>query len=426
MKQNIMYNGVPWFDQNGNTVNAHGGCVVEDDGVFYLFGEYKTNDINKFNGFSCYSSKDLSTWYFEGMALPPQQSVLLGPDRIGERVKVIKNEKTRQFIMLMHTDDLNYMDPHIGLAVSDTITGPYEFVGPLLYNGEPIRRWDMGTFVELDGTAYLLLHEGDLYRLSKDYLVAEEKMVENIAPGGESPTMFRAGEYYFWMFSNKTSWERNDNYYFVAKNLSGPWKSQGLFCPEGSLTHNSQCSFAFTLNDTPIYMGDRWSFPQQASSATQVWLPVKVEGDRCMIPEYWEAWDVNTCQPVTIEGNESQLVFRSNKQGESVQFSFEGSRILVYGMSDCHSGYANIQILNQGADIVHTSIIDFYSLVPDSTIRYVSPVLPQGKYTLEVEVLGENGVWTDKTKTIFGSDDYYVTIEKVKVIHDEITIENQS
>src|SRR5699024_6621584 len=115
MKQNLIYNGVPWFDQNGDPVNAHGACVVEDQGVFYLFGEYKTNDVNKFNGFSCYSSKDLSTWHFEGLALPPQKTGFLGPNRIGERVKVIKNEKTGKCIMLMHTDDLNYMDPHIGL-----------------------------------------------------------------------------------------------------------------------------------------------------------------------------------------------------------------------------------------------------------------------------------------------------------------------
>src|SRR5690625_5645395 len=71
------------------------------------------------------------------------------------------------------------------------------------------------------------------------------------------------------MFSNKTSWERNDNYYFVSQDLHGPWKNQGLFCPEGTLTHNSQCSFVFSLErdgkTVPIYMGDRWSYPNQRS-----------------------------------------------------------------------------------------------------------------------------------------------------------------
>ena len=118
--------------------------------------------------------------------------------------------------------------------------------------------WDMGTFVDENGTAYLLLHEGDIYRLSDDDLTAVEKVAENIAPGGESPAMFRHGDNYFMMFSNKTSWERNDNYYFVSSSLHGPWKEQGLFCPEGSLTYNSQCSFVFTLeadgrNSTDLY-----------------------------------------------------------------------------------------------------------------------------------------------------------------------------
>ena len=57
--------------------------------------------------------------------------------------------------------------------------------------------------------------------------------------------MFKADGIYYLMFSNKTSWERNDNYYFTAHNLHGPWTYQGLFCPKGSLTYNSQCSFVF-------------------------------------------------------------------------------------------------------------------------------------------------------------------------------------
>ncbi len=259
MNKAYIFNGVPWFDQNGETVNAHGACVLKEGDKYYLFGEYKTNDVNKFVGFSCYSSYNLSDWHFEGLALPPQEQGLLGPDRIGERVKVLKNHKTGTFVMLMHTDNLKYTDPCIGLATCDSIDGTFKFQGPLLFEGKPIRMWDMGTFVDENGTAYLLLHEGDIYRLSDDYLTAVEKVAENIAPGGESPAMFRHGDNYFMMFSNKTSWERNDNYYFVSSNLHGPWKEQGLFCPKGSLTYNSQCSFVFSLEadgkTVPIYMG---------------------------------------------------------------------------------------------------------------------------------------------------------------------------
>lgn len=419
MKKDYIYNGVPWFDQNNEAVNAHGACVLKEGDTYYLFGEYKTDDINKFVGFSCYSSTNLSDWHFEGLALPPQQEGILGPDRIGERVKVIKNHQTGKYVMLMHTDDLKYMDPCIGLATSDTIDGTFEFQGPLLFEGEPIRKWDMGTFVEEDGTAYLLLHEGDIYRLSDDYLTAVEKVVEDIAPGGESPAMFRHEENYFIMFSNKTSWERNDNYYLVANDLHGPWKNQGLFCPEGSLTHNSQCSFVFSLEKNgktvPIYMGDRWSFPRQASSATQVWLPITVTGDTCSIPGYWPVWDSESISQVSLDGIEDSLTFRSNKSGESVSYSFEGSEIIVSGTSDRHSGYAEFVIYDEADKPIHRLIIDFYSLVTDTNIKYVSPKLPNGHYTLKVSVLGEKGVWYKKDGTQFGSDDYFVTLESVTV-----------
>lgn len=49
--KDIIFNGVPWFDQNGNTVNAHGACIVRENDTYYLFGEYKTDDKNVYNGF---------------------------------------------------------------------------------------------------------------------------------------------------------------------------------------------------------------------------------------------------------------------------------------------------------------------------------------------------------------------------------------
>lgn len=54
------------------TVNAHGACIVEDAGKYYLFGEYRSDDTNSFVGFSCYSSDDLSNWKFERIVLPIQ------------------------------------------------------------------------------------------------------------------------------------------------------------------------------------------------------------------------------------------------------------------------------------------------------------------------------------------------------------------
>jgi len=43
-----------------------------------------------------------------------------------------------------------------------------------------------------------------------------------------------------------------------------------------------------------MFMGDRWSFPHQASAATYVWMPMQADKGKLSIPEYWQAWDIKT------------------------------------------------------------------------------------------------------------------------------------
>lgn len=416
-----LVNGVPWFDDQVQIVNAHGACVVEEEGKYYLFGEFKTDSTNHFIGFSCYSSSDLVHWKFERLALPKQEEGLLGPGRIGERAKVMRCPQSGEYIMLMHCDDLQYKDPYIGYAVSNTINGEYRFQGPLLYQGKPIKKWDMGTFQDHDGQGYLLVHHGDIYRLSADYKEAEEKVVSQISGVGESPAMFKKEGIYYLLSSNLTSWERNDNHYHTAGSIAGPWKKQGLFCPAGSLTYNSQCSFVFPIvqqQDTVLmYMGDRWSYPKQGQAATQVWLPLETDGEQLRITSYLYTWD-----PL---GNKSRVIrkrsiplparkpFLSNSKGEKVEFPFKGGRFYIKGESDRHGGYARIVIADKKGLVLHHVMVDFYSKVPDHGIRFVSPRLPQGEYTIKVEVSGEQGLWYKKDGTGFGSDDYYVRVDEI-------------
>jgi hypothetical protein len=54
-----IHSGIPWFDNLGRVVSAHGANIVHDDGRYYLFGEAHTDTSNAFAGFSCYSSSDV-------------------------------------------------------------------------------------------------------------------------------------------------------------------------------------------------------------------------------------------------------------------------------------------------------------------------------------------------------------------------------
>lgn len=434
----LIVNGIPWYDNNDDIVNAHGACIVEENGRYYLFGEWKSDKSNAFPGFACYSSSDLVNWKFENVVLKVQQNGILGPNRVGERVKVMKCPKTGEYIMLMHADDMNYRDPYIGLATCKTIAGDYQLKGPLLYNGKPVKRWDMGTFQDSDGKGYLLIHHGPIYRLSEDYK-SVEKEVAYIKEAGESPAMFKKDNTYYLLYSNLTSWEKNDNFYFTAPKIEGPWTKRGLFCPKGKLTYNSQTTFVFPLkygNDTiPMFMGDRWSYPHQASAATYVWMPLQVEGTKVSIPNYWQAWDINKLKSVnplngslTIEKKQiyadnywhiTKDKMESDVKGSVLSASFRGTRAAIIGESTPFGGYARINVINEKRDTVFSSLIDFYSKYPEKAIRVITPVMEKGEYTISVEVTGIRPVWSDKTKRVYGSKGTYVSINQILYFGEE-------
>lgn len=63
--------GGRWQDTNGSVINAHGAGITFDkkSGLFWWFGEYKTEEHPEGGGVSVYSSEDLSVWTPGGLAL---------------------------------------------------------------------------------------------------------------------------------------------------------------------------------------------------------------------------------------------------------------------------------------------------------------------------------------------------------------------
>jgi hypothetical protein len=146
VSKHAIRSGSAWFDASNQVVNAHGSCIVEDEGRYYLFGEFKTDSANVFIGFGCYSSQDLMNWKFERIVLPQQTDGLLGPNRIGERVKVMKCPETGEFVSIctpithLYRSNIGYATQHNQRSVpvsggapargiSDTEVGYGDFSG---------------------------------------------------------------------------------------------------------------------------------------------------------------------------------------------------------------------------------------------------------------------------------------------------------
>lgn len=422
---NAIVSGVPWYDNRDSIVSAHGANIIKENGKYYIFGEFKTDSINDFKGFSCYSSPDLANWTFERIALGEQKNGRLGPETVGERPKVLKCPSTGEYIMIMHSDDKRYKDPCTAYATSPTINGEYTFKGPLLYQGEPIKKWDVGIFTDNDGKSYLLVHHGEIYRFADDYHSLDSCIIKNVKGVGESPAMLRHNDKYYWFSSQTTSWERNDNMYVSSKSLSGPWETHNLFAPKGTNTWNSQTSFILPIvngNDTTfIYMGDRWSFPKQRSAATYVWQPIEWVDGEPFIPEYIEAWNLETmaqCEIKTKSIKNSSWI--GKKPGDSIQYKLNmnnNGKIYIKGNTDDQSGYAEIIISDEGGNILIATPIDFYSLASASGFRYISPILKKGVYWVRIKSSDMKPNWSDKKRSNYGSKGHSVSVSEIGTIN---------
>jgi hypothetical protein len=311
--------GITFTDTSGMPVNAHGGGIIEEAGVFYLHGEFflSTTTNNDFNGFSMYSSTDLATWKNEGIILPQQPSGELGPVRKGERPHIIKCPSTGEFVLYAHAASEDYQtDKEVVYATSPTVNGQYAFQGSLTNSSGLIAAHsDMSAYADSTG-AYVLTESGDVYTLASDchsWLTDQTfDAVNGDSGGSESPTVFKAGSTYYWIGSYKTGWRANNNFYSTAPAVTGPWTYQGFVAPVTDPTNNisdqrtwlTQSTWVVPITGcggtTYMYWGDHWYGNQDTTApgvhnylATYVFQPLIFTGTKIGLPTYFASWNLD-------------------------------------------------------------------------------------------------------------------------------------
>ncbi|RDW79191.1 glycosyl hydrolase family 43 protein [Aspergillus mulundensis] len=300
--------GATWTATNtGQHVQAHGAGLIEEDGTYYLIGEEKTNGA-LFQAVNCYSSTNLIEWTFVNQLLTvtDEEGADLGPNRIVERPKIIKNDNTGQYVMWMHIDSTDYRDARVGVATGDSVCGEYVYQESFRPLGFQSR--DIGLFKDDDGSAYLLTEDREygtrIIQLTDDYLD-----VANVTFGweyfAESPALIKRGETYFIFGSHLTGWSPNDNIYSTATSLSGPWTDWIEFAPVGSNTFTSQVNYVLPLGtDKAIYMGDRWVSTNLGAS-TYIWLPLEIDGTTATASlEWYDSWSVDLAAGTWTAGSD--------------------------------------------------------------------------------------------------------------------------
>lgn len=297
MVKSMLKNGQMWFDDEGRPIQAHGGNILKFQDRWYWYGEHKgapnCPGLQRvdFIGISCYSSTNLSDWHYEGLALEakePGSRHMLEPKNVIERPKVIYNQRTGQFVMWLHVDTADYVYGGIGVAVSNTPTGPFTF----LYSTQPNKQdsRDMTIFEDCDGTAYLV-HSSNwnktlhIARLTEDYLKTDGFYVSVLADQErEAPALFYKDGMYYMITSGCTGWDYNSALYAECPFLLGKWKLIDNPCEgEGYRdTFRGQSSYIFEANGTHYLMLDHWK-PDDLQNSGYSILPVRIENGRLTV-----------------------------------------------------------------------------------------------------------------------------------------------
>ncbi|ARS38605.1 glycosyl hydrolase family 43 [Sphingobacteriaceae bacterium GW460-11-11-14-LB5] len=302
--QNNFKPGEIWKDQNGKAINAHGGCVINNNGTYYWFGENRTG--GKSNGISCYRSTNLYNWERLGLALTlsglPQADLNdLAQGRKLERPKVIFNKTTKKWVMWAHWEKENgYEAARVVVATSDKVEGPYQLYKTFRPNDHDSR--DMTLFEDHDGTAYHFSATDmnksiNVIRLRPDYL--EGSPTENkilIGERAEAPAIFKVGDVYFGLFSGSTGWDPNPGRSAYSWNILGNWSIGSNFAVDQmkELTYQSQSAYVFKVGGKEnafVYYGDRWD-AKDLGASRYVWLPISMRSGYPTVT-WHQSWDLS-------------------------------------------------------------------------------------------------------------------------------------
>ncbi|MBA8815204.1 hypothetical protein FHX48_000256 [Microbacterium halimionae] len=340
--------GQPWFDTEGNSIQAHGGGFLEHDGAYYWVGEDKAHNGASFNGTNLYRSEDLLNWQFVTQILVPEASGLDCNVRGAasckvERPKLLFNETTDAFVLWGHWETADsYAASEVVVATSPTIDGDYE----VKYHGRPGAGdvWDLEqqhaieatigegryadfaaaeaayrtagndplghqsrdftVYVDSDRDGWLISAEAHeqlrVYPLSADYENADFEKSYPLFSGEsrEAAAITQVDGTYYLVTSGQSGWYANQLKYATTSDLSDPngWSENHNL--GNNTTFKSQPAYVVSLprsdgGTSLVYMGDRWVAGALATS-TYVWLPLDLDPvQKTLGLEYTDEWSLD-------------------------------------------------------------------------------------------------------------------------------------
>jgi hypothetical protein len=276
-----MYNsirpGQVWLDTQGNRIQAHGGSVINIDGVYYFYGENKEKTDGKNGvwtyGVRAYASKDLYNWEDKGLIIPPDlhdETSSLHPTAMLDRPHIVYNATTAKYVCWMKIMQKDGSQTET-VMTADAFLGPYALVREGL---KPLgmSAGDFDLAVAPDGKAYYYFErvhsETICADLSPDYTNVtgyySTHFPRPYPPFVREATAHfcRNGKHYL-LTSGTTGYAPNPSEIAVADTWHGPYTTLGS--PHrndaSNTSFHSQISSVFKVahkKDLYIACADRW------------------------------------------------------------------------------------------------------------------------------------------------------------------------
>lgn len=342
----ILYNtfrpGQVWLDTKGNRIQAHGGSLFYENGLYYWYGENKEKTNGKSGiwhwGVRCYCSADLYNWEDCGLIIPPEpenESSSLHPSACMDRPHILYNRMTGKYVCWLKIMNRDGTQTETVLT-ADRLLGPYrkvrEGLRPL---GMSAGDFDLASAP--DGKGYYFFErvhcETIIADLTDDYTGVtgyySTHFPHKCPPFVREATahFVRNGKHYL-ITSGTTGYFPNPSEVAVADTWHGPYQVLGNPHP-GDPSHtsfHSQISSVFKVpekKDLYIALADRWlpeqmELPYQSyadafearfdpgcgkdvpmpecaentSIANYVWLPLRFDGEMVYI-DWRDEWSLN-------------------------------------------------------------------------------------------------------------------------------------
>ncbi len=269
--------GSVWLDTSGKRIQAHGGSIFCEDGVYYWYGENKERTDGKNGiwhwGVRCYASRDLYNWEDRGLIIPPcpdDPASPLYPEKMVDRPHILHNDRNGMYVCWLKIMD-GELDQSMTILEAEHLLGPYR----IRRTGFHPLGMDAGDFdlaVSPEGQAYCYFEKvhSELIcaDLTEDYCDVTGRFSSHFPHEGppfvrEAPAHFVRGGKHYLLTSGTTGYLPNPSEAAVGEDFHGPFTVLGdpHRDDESRTSYHSQISSVFPVpgkRDLYIALADRW------------------------------------------------------------------------------------------------------------------------------------------------------------------------